>query len=140
MIKLTMKVQLGDTEVPSGATVSRELSRAPLHISYLNQPNIYYTVIMYDPDAPIGTFLHYLVANVPGIKLEKGEIIFSYIPPNPPAGTGTHRYIIAVFSSPWPIRIESELKTKVRAPFDVASFVHDHHLAKQQESYFRVKS
>lgn len=47
-----------------------------------------YTFVMYDPDAPNGVFIHWLIAN--------GKTIIDYIPPNPPQKE-THRYIFRLY-------------------------------------------
>ena len=53
----------------------------------------YSTLIMYDPDAPSGTYLHYLVINIANGNINSGHTVISYAPPTPPPGSGSHRYI-----------------------------------------------
>jgi large subunit ribosomal protein L35 len=61
-------------------------------IKYDRSSNEYFTILMVDPDAPrreapeYKYFLHMLVVN-------NDSKILSYEPPNPPIGSGKHRYI-----------------------------------------------
>ena len=53
-----------------------------------------------DPDAPSradpkwGEWRHWLVVNIPGNDISKGDTIAQYIGAAPPVGTGLHRYVI----------------------------------------------
>ena len=55
--------------------------------------------IFADPDAPSRTdpkyreWRHWLVVNVPGTDVSKGEVLSAYVGAGPPKGTGLHRYI-----------------------------------------------
>ena len=60
-----------------------------------------YTFIMYDPDAPQGVFIHWLIAN--------GKIIIDYIPPNPP-GNEIHRYIFRLYKGLLPSLSKNTIK------------------------------
>ena len=70
-----------------------------------------FALIMEDPDAPSGTFVHWLMINIPAAISELPEGITSlaeatmiknssgqsdYVPPCPP--TGAHRYIFKIFA------------------------------------------
>ena len=70
-----------------------------------------FALIFEDPDAPAGTFVHWLVVNIPtmitsaeegGVDISEGTAITNdggstaYIPPCPPSGS--HRYIFKVFA------------------------------------------
>jgi len=65
-----------------------------------------YTFCLTDPDAPsraepkFGEWLHWLIVNVPGNDLSKGETISDYIGSGPPKGTGLHRYIFLAYKQP----------------------------------------
>lgn len=58
---------------------------------------------MIDPDAPsradpkFREIRHWLVVNIPGNDIKKGETKFEYIGSGPPQGSGLHRYIFIVF-------------------------------------------
>jgi len=94
---------------PSGkkAALGKELSV----VATLSEPQVtweweddaFYTIIMTDPDVPSksnpkeGEFRHWVVANIPGGDVAKGEEIQEYMAPSPPTGVGLHRYIILVY-------------------------------------------
>lgn len=53
-----------------------------------------------DPDAPsrkepkYREWRHWVVVNIPGGDVSKGEVCAEYVGAGPPKGTGLHRYII----------------------------------------------
>ncbi|XP_017489689.1 PREDICTED: protein D2-like [Rhagoletis zephyria] len=71
-----------------------------------------YTLIMTDPDAPsrkdpkFREFQHWLVANIPGSDISKGDELTAYVGSGPPQGTGLHRYIFLVYQQPVKIRFQ----------------------------------
>ncbi|GMT18951.1 hypothetical protein PFISCL1PPCAC_10248 [Pristionchus fissidentatus] len=62
-----------------------------------------YTLIMTDPDAPSRAeptyreWHHWLVSNIPGTDLAKGDVLSAYVGSGPPPKTGLHRYIFLVY-------------------------------------------
>lgn len=56
-------------------------------------------IIFPDPDAPsradpeFREWRHWLVVNIPGCDITKGEEVAAYIGAGPPEGTGLHRYV-----------------------------------------------
>ncbi|XP_067004204.1 protein D3-like [Anabrus simplex] len=69
-------------------------------------PDAYYTLLMIDPDVPFfkdGEYwLHWVVSNIPGHDLATGNLDAStemkcYQRPQPPEGSGAHRYQFLVF-------------------------------------------
>ena len=58
---------------------------------------------MTDPDAPsranpfVGEVRHWLVVNIPGNDLVKGDTIAEYRGSGAPKGTGLHRYIFLLY-------------------------------------------
>jgi phosphatidylethanolamine-binding protein (PEBP) family uncharacterized protein len=60
-------------------------------------PNYYYTLIMYDPDAVGGTYIHWLKVNITNNDINTGNIIISYKGPSPPPKTGIHHYIFELY-------------------------------------------
>jgi len=57
-----------------------------------NKNNIY-TLIMYDPDAINGTYIHWIVSDIKDNNIENGKVLIPYKGPAPPPKTGKHRYI-----------------------------------------------
>lgn len=58
----------------------------------------FYSLIMTDPDAIcVGEFIHWVIINIPGNQISKGNEILSYCPPAPPYNSNLHRYIFLLF-------------------------------------------
>ena len=53
-------------------------------------------------------YLHWMVINIPGAKVDQGQTITSYKGPAPKAGSGIHRYVIVAYEqkSEAPMRID----------------------------------
>lgn len=67
-------------------------------IIYNFNPNKYYTLIMYDPDAVNGNYIHWLIINIKSIRSEEdGNVILEYKGPSPPPNTGIHHYIFEIY-------------------------------------------
>ncbi|KAH8288308.1 hypothetical protein KR054_000668, partial [Drosophila jambulina] len=68
--------------------------------------NDLYTLVLTDPDAPsrkdpkYREWHHWLVVNIPGKQVEKGEVLTDYVGACPPEDTGLHRYVFLVFKQP----------------------------------------
>ncbi len=56
-----------------------------------------YILIMYDPDAIMGTYVHWIVSNIKDNDISKGTDLLIYKGPAPPAKTGKHRYIFELY-------------------------------------------
>ncbi|XP_067626131.1 protein D3-like [Eurosta solidaginis] len=94
---------------PSGATVEQGNVLTPTQVK--DQPtvtwkadaNAFYTLCMTDPDAPsrvdpkFREWHHWLVGNIPGGDVAKGEVLSAYIGSGPPPDTGLHRYVFLIF-------------------------------------------
>uniref|UniRef100_A0A1I7Z8X4 OV-16 antigen n=1 Tax=Steinernema glaseri TaxID=37863 RepID=A0A1I7Z8X4_9BILA len=90
--------------------------------------NLYYTLIMTDPDTPsfIREFLHYLVVNIPGSKVSNGDVFFSYFPPSPPPGAGYKRYVFLVYKQD--SKISDNAAPDRRAGFSTSKFAEENNL------------
>jgi phosphatidylethanolamine-binding protein (PEBP) family uncharacterized protein len=68
--------------------------------------NAFYTLVKVDPDAPSRTnhsqreWRHWLVVNIPGHDVNKGEVITPYMGPHPPKDSGAHRYVFLLYKQP----------------------------------------
>jgi len=62
-------------------------------VNYLLDDNKLHSLIMYDPDAPSGTVVHWFITNIKGNDINNGTIMLPYKGPAPPPKTGKHRYI-----------------------------------------------
>ncbi|XP_016964676.1 protein D3 [Drosophila biarmipes] len=62
-----------------------------------------YTLCMTDPDAPsrkdpkFREWHHWLVGNIPGGDVAKGEVLSAYVGSGPPPDTGLHRYVFLIY-------------------------------------------
>uniref|UniRef100_A0A183FR13 YbhB/YbcL family Raf kinase inhibitor-like protein n=1 Tax=Heligmosomoides polygyrus TaxID=6339 RepID=A0A183FR13_HELPZ len=69
--------------------------KSPQKLTWDSEPGALYTVILTDPDAPSRgnrEWHHWLIVNVPGNDINKGDVLAEYIGAGPPKGTGLHRY------------------------------------------------
>jgi phosphatidylethanolamine-binding protein (PEBP) family uncharacterized protein len=92
----------GSSKAGSGPTLSiiyakigNYADKPHITLSNYNAP---YLLTMLDPDAPAGTWTHY-VAIINNGKDTKKEP-YKYQPPSPPPGSGTHRYIFQAYVLP----------------------------------------
>ena len=61
--------------------------------------NKMYTLIMSDPNAVVGNYIHWLVININGTNIETGKEILEYYGPHPPPESGEHNYIFSLYES-----------------------------------------
>lgn len=97
-----------------------------------------YTICMTDPDAPsrndpkFREWHHWLVGNVPGGDISKGDVLSEYVGSGPPKGTGLHRYVFLVYKQPGKISFtEQKLTNKSgdgRAKFSIKKFAAKYNL------------
>uniref|UniRef100_A0A2H1W3R8 SFRICE_008466 n=1 Tax=Spodoptera frugiperda TaxID=7108 RepID=A0A2H1W3R8_SPOFR len=104
--------ELLTVKYPNGSTVTTGKELTPTQVK--DQPVVqwaakdeeYYTLAMVDPDAPsreepkFREWHHWLVGNIHGGHIGKGEILSEYIGSGPPKGTGLHRYVFLVYKQP----------------------------------------
>ena len=106
-------------------------------LSWSAQEDQLYTLVMTDPDAPTRSFnfvsqvKHWLVINIPGSDVDKGETIADYQGPGPPPLTGLHRYVFLVYKQPDKIetdekRVGNSIKGRMR--FKAREFAKKHNL------------
>ncbi|XP_013784276.1 protein D3-like [Limulus polyphemus] len=102
-----LEVNYGSYEVKLGNELTpTQVKDPPTRINYPVEDNALYTLCMTDPDAPsrqnpkFREWHHWLVVNIPGSEVDKGEVMSQYIGSGPPKGTGLHRYIFVVYKQP----------------------------------------
>ncbi|XP_044580970.1 protein D2-like isoform X3 [Cotesia glomerata] len=98
----------------------------------------FYTLCMTDPDAPsrkqptYREWHHWLVGNIPGNDVSKGEVLSEYIGSGPPQGTDLHRYVFLVYKQPQKLSFEEQRLTNRsgdnRAKFSVSKFAEKYNL------------
>jgi phosphatidylethanolamine-binding protein (PEBP) family uncharacterized protein len=94
------------------------------------------TFIMYDPDADLPLWVHWLVINIPNGDIRKGDIVLSYTGPSPPPNTGTHRYIFNQLEQTEPIYI----KTQKRSKYNIDEFIKTYKLIPRATKSFMIVS
>ena len=75
-------------------------------------------------------YLHWMVINIPGAKVDQGQTITSYKAPAPEPGSGIHRYVIVAYEqkSETPMRIDHE-NASFRTTFPCqVSIIHLRHI------------
>lgn len=89
---------------PSGVTVNEGNELTPTQVKdipavdFAADNNSFYTLCMTDPDAPsrenptYREWHHWLVGNIPGKDVAKGEILSAYVGSGPPPGEKLPRY------------------------------------------------
>lgn len=87
------------------------------NVKYTADENDLYTLIIWDPDAPNPSFLHWLVVNIPEDQVQNGEVIVDYQPPTPPSGT--HRYYVGLYKQPMTLNLGA---TPERSGFSIDAF------------------
>lgn len=118
----------GNKKILYNQILTKEESSILPTISYPKSKDKLYTIIMIDPDAPIRTnptkryMLHWLVLN-------NDKTVAVYKGPNPPLGSGAHRYYTCVFEQKVPISDEKyNYLNNSRANFNIIKFSADNNL------------
>lgn len=129
---------------PSGVTVNegnvlkpRQVKDVP-KVTWDAESGAFYTLCMTDPDAPsrkdpkFREWHHWLVGNIPGDNVEKGNVLSEYIGSGPPQGTGLHRYVFLIYKQNGEIKFtEQKLKNNSgdnRGKFSIHKFAEKYKL------------
>lgn len=113
-----LRVTYGKHEVQSGNTLTPTIVKHPPRVTWNTKVGSFYTLMLFDPDAPsrdapkFKEWLHWLVINIPGIKLNRGEEICQYVGSAPPEGTGLHRYIFLLYEQKSKMKFEGRRLSK----------------------------
>lgn len=77
------------------------------YYNYLNlRIELIYRILLIDPDAPsrknpkFREWHHWLIGNIPGSEIAKGDVLSDYIGSGPPKDTGLHRYVFLLYKQP----------------------------------------
>lgn len=135
----TRKQRGGSLQVRFGEKIMNKLvsvKNFPKNVPRVNfkGPGLY-TLIMWDPDAPAKSWLHWLVVNAEEGDVKKGEELMNYTPPTPPSGT--HTYHIAMYSQKGPLKIERPTE---RGYFHHANFIQEYELIEVAKTSVEVSS
>ncbi|XP_049829664.1 39S ribosomal protein L38, mitochondrial [Schistocerca gregaria] len=70
-------------------------------VSYDADADTLWTLILTNPDGHFtlkdAEYVHWFVGNIPGNNISKGEVIWDYLQPFPPRGTGFHRFVFILY-------------------------------------------
>jgi Raf kinase inhibitor-like YbhB/YbcL family protein len=121
--------------IPARFTCDGNDAPPPLLVSGVPEGTKSFAIVMDDPDAPRGTFTHWLAYDIPADKnelkgtagktLKNGFGKQGYGGPCPPHGHGSHRYYFTVYALDVP---SLELRGRTRADLEAA--IAGHTLAK----------
>lgn len=101
-----LQVKYQDHNVGGGNELTPTQVKSPPKVSWNGEQGQFYTLCMTDPDAPSRSnpkqreWHHWLVVNIPGEAIEKGEVLTQYVGAGPPKGSGLHRYVLVVYKQP----------------------------------------
>ncbi|XP_073820287.1 protein D2-like [Musca autumnalis] len=120
-------------EVDKGNELTPTQVKDPPALEWPHEESNFYTLIMTDPDAPsrknptFREYQHWLVGNIPGGALKKGDVLTAYVGSGPPEGTGLHRYIFLIFKQEGKVKFKEEHIAKNkganRGKFNTMKFV-----------------
>ncbi|XP_044003175.1 phosphatidylethanolamine-binding protein homolog F40A3.3-like isoform X2 [Aphidius gifuensis] len=126
-----IKVDIGKVLTPTQVKDKPE-------IKYDAEGDAFYTLCMTDPDAPsrkepiYREWHHWLVANIPGNKINDGDVLSDYVGSGPPKDTGLHRYVFLLYKQPGKLIFnETRLTNRSgdgRAKFSIKSFAEKYKL------------
>lgn len=132
-----VKYEKSDKEVDFGKELTpTDVGQMP-HVHYDADDESFYTLIMTDPDAPSRKnpirreWHHWLVVNIPGKDVEKGETLSEYVPSAPPKNSGLHRYVFLVFKQPGKLTFDEPHKSNTdgnRGNFSTKKFAEKYKL------------
>ncbi|XP_050306842.1 protein D3-like isoform X2 [Anthonomus grandis grandis] len=139
----------------SGKTVNLGVEITPLEskpqpeISYEANQGDYYTLVLTDPDAPSRAeplrreFRHWLVVNIPGNDISKGQVLTEYVGSGAPKGTGLHRYVFLLYKQPNRLEFEEKLVTDKeigdRPKWSVQKFADKYNLEMVAGNFFQAQ-
>ncbi|XP_031618986.1 protein D2-like [Contarinia nasturtii] len=108
------------------------------NVEWNADPDTFYTLAMTDPDAPsrqdpkFREWHHWLITNIPGKDVSKGEILSDYVGSGPPEGTGLHRYVFLIYKQKGKLSFDEprlpNTSGENRGGFSIAKFAEKYEL------------
>lgn len=93
-----------------------------------------YSLIMWDPDAPDPSFLHWLIINLENQNQIRDKELLNYFGPKPPSGT--HHYYFGLFEQQNTIQIHPP----ERSGFNILDFISENNLKEVAKVYMIVSA
>ncbi|XP_066598716.1 protein D2-like isoform X2 [Prorops nasuta] len=128
----------GNLTVEIGKELTPTQVKDPPNVKWDADANTFYTLCMTDPDAPsrkepkFREWHHWLVGNIPGSDILKGDVLSAYIGSGPPEGSGLHRYVFILYKQPKKLNFDEKRLTNRssanRAQFSIRKFAAKHNL------------
>ncbi|CAH1250899.1 PEBP1 [Branchiostoma lanceolatum] len=115
------EVKFDDVRVSLGKTLTPTDTKNEPKVTWPAEDGQLYTLAMLDPDSPsradprYGQWKHWLVGNIPGNDVRRGDVISEYISPIPLVGTGLHRYVILVYKQTKRLDFDEPRQTSITA-------------------------
>jgi phosphatidylethanolamine-binding protein (PEBP) family uncharacterized protein len=133
-MQIILNTTNGYIQIPNNTEIDfSEIQSTNPFVTFDTMPNTYYTLIMVDPDAPSPKcahyrwVLHWLVVNITNFKNMDGDVVANFMSPNPPAGSGLHRYEFYIFKQKSKLNVD---KITDRHSFNFNNFVSVYSLGK----------
>jgi len=123
-------------EITNGSYITPMQSHLEPKIEYTATPTALYTLIMYDPDAVVGNYVHWAVINIPGGNVSNGQALLNYKGPAPPQGSGIHRYIFLIFEQMERINAQNIPESKRSMPLNELYKILNAELQLNSSAYF----
>ncbi|KAK1122563.1 Phosphatidylethanolamine-binding protein 1 [Melipona bicolor] len=118
--------------VEIGKVLTPTQVKDPPTVKWDGDANTFYALCMTDPDAPsrkepkFREWHHWLIGNIPGSDVSKGEVLSEYVGSGPPKGTGLHRYVFLLYKQPQKLTFDEPRLTNRsgdnRANFSIKKF------------------
>lgn len=138
---MDFEASFGNTKIYDDQVLNTVLAKQPFNIKIGASDNQLSTLIIYDLSAPStrnpsnSPFIHFLEVNIPGSKIDQGDVLIHYTSPNPSPESGTHTYVIDLFQQK--NKIHADIPHK-REAFPLTQFVQFNNLKHESRLLFRV--
>lgn len=138
-----MEVSFGNHIIQDGEIVDLDMAHKKFNIRLNVKDNHLHTLIVYDLSAPNvrsplnSPYLHFLEVNIPGSRIDQGDIIVPYMSPAPPKDSGDHVMVVDVYEQ---IHVTSPILVEKRQSFPLAYFIQGNRMTPIRRLVFRLRS